>query len=374
MQNRVHYLIVSLVLLALLMGLGSPVWAAPDRQSTGSVIHIVQWGESLTSIARRYGISITDIVQANGITNPDYIYAGQRLVIPTGAAPPPPGPTGTYVVQRGDTLTGIARRFGTTVNAILALNRILDPNLIYVGQCLRIIGDGPPAPPSDGCIYVVQRGDTLTRIALAYHTTVWAFVIANNLANPSFIWVGQRLVVPACAPGPAPTATPTPTATATTAPSATPTSSATVPSATPTATATSVPPTPTNTPVQAAYDYHLVQGPTKDACHPGFCVPEVSGIVRDAQGNPLVNAEAVWIKLVSTVHGTLYCRTGDPALLLQPGMFKFVSPDGDVFRDYTLTVVRSSGNPTPLSPTHEFKMNSYATAGQQSNIVFQRNY
>lgn len=82
----------------------------------------------------------------------------------------------------------------------------------------------------------------------------------------------------------------------------------------------------------------------------------------------------MWIKLVSDVYGTVYCRTGDPAQLLQPGLFKFVSPDGQLFRTYTLTVVRSQGDPTPLSQTYQFKMNAYAKAGQQSNIVFQRSY
>lgn len=101
---------------------------------------------------------------------------------------------------------------------------------------------------------------------------------------------------------------------------------------------------------------------------------EVSGTVLDAGGNPLDNASAVWIKLYSSVHGTLYCRTGDPGLLLQQGLFKFVSPDGQVFGDYTLTVVRSQGDPTPLSATSTFKMNSLAKAGQQSGIIFQRNY
>jgi LysM repeat protein len=209
MKNRMYRVIVIFALSALLMGLGSPVWGAPgsEKQSTSSLVHIVQWGENLTLISRRYSVSVTAIVQANSLSNPDHIYAGQRLVIPSGTSPPA-GPTTTYVVRSGDTLYSIARRFGTTVNAIVSPNRIVNPNLIYVGQRLQIPGQESPSPPSNTCVYVVKSGDTLTRIALAYRTTVWALTIANNLANPSFIWVGQRLVIPNCSQGD--TAAPTP--------------------------------------------------------------------------------------------------------------------------------------------------------------------
>ena len=70
----------------------------------------------------------------------------------------------------------------------------------------------------------------------------------------------------------------------------------------------------------------------------------------------------------------MYCRSGDPVKYLQEGLVKFISKDGDVFGEYTLTVVRSQGDPTPLSPTYGLKMNSYVAGGQQSNIIFKRNY
>lgn len=234
MKNRTYQVIVASGLLALLIGLASPVLGAPgpDRQGTGSVIHIVQWGENLTLIGRRYGVGTAAIAQANGIANPNYIYAGQRLIIPSGSAPSAPaGPTTAYVVRRGDTLSAIAHRFGTTVNALASLNNLLNPNLIYVGQRLRIPGQGSSTGTADSCTYVVKRGDTLSAIAVTYRTTVWAIAIANNLANPSFIWVGQRLVIPGCSGGP--TATPTPKAPAPTPkPGATPTPTTPPPSAT----------------------------------------------------------------------------------------------------------------------------------------------
>jgi LysM repeat protein len=142
----------------------------------------------------------------------------------------------TYVVQPGDTLWRISRQFGTTVEAIVQANRIPNPNLIYVGQVLEIpVGPtsppvptvppgptptaGPPQPtavpttPPAQQTYVVQPGDTLTRIAARFGTTVQAIAQANNIVNVNLIFVGQVLVIPGAVPGPAPTvpgATPAP--------------------------------------------------------------------------------------------------------------------------------------------------------------------
>ncbi len=217
MRNGKRRVVLVISLVALLAGLASPVLGAPEVRSrdTSSQIHIVQWGENLTLIARRYGVSTAAIVQANGIANPNYIYAGQRLVIPVGStspAPSPSGPTTSYVVRRGDNLSGIAYQFGTTVNALVSLNGLVNPNLIFAGQTLRVPGQGDSSQPAQTCVHVVKAGDNLTRIALAYRTTVWAIAIANNLANPSFIRVGQRLVIPGCSPSSSPAPTPQPTA------------------------------------------------------------------------------------------------------------------------------------------------------------------
>ena len=75
--------------------------------------------------------------------------------------------------------------------------------------------------------------------------------------------------------------------------------------------------------------------------------------------------------------GSSVCMTGRNRIdgaPVQEGPFKFVSQDGDIFGEYTLTVVRSEGDPTPLSPTYWFRMNSHVAGGQQSNIIFKRNY
>ena len=136
----------------------------------------------------------------------------------------------------------------------------------------------------------------------------------------------------------------------------------------PAPTPTPRPPAPTNTP-QPVYEYEMVQGPQKIECHPGTCVPAIAGEVQDAQGNP-VDRYAVTIKLNSPTFGVEYCAVGDESKMLQPGQFKFESPDGRVFGEYTLTVVRSQGDPTPISQTHEIK--GVSVKSNHWGIIFRR--
>jgi LysM repeat protein len=122
--------------------------------------------------------------------------------IPPTSAPAPttaPGSgTTTYTVQRGDTLYSIARRYGSTVEAIAAANSIANPSLIRVGQTLTIPGGtGVPVPvPSGGTTYVVQRGDNLFRIALRYGISYVYLAQYNGIADPSRIYVGQVIKIP----------------------------------------------------------------------------------------------------------------------------------------------------------------------------------
>ncbi len=137
------------------------VASRPPRQpETGvasgpSVIHVVEPGQTVGLIASLYNTSVDVIVQANELSDPNYVFIGQKLVIPGSAAslnlatasiPNPPPPTGavvatsttTYVVVAGDTLSGIAARFGTSVSAIASANNLGDPNYIFTGQRLAI--------------------------------------------------------------------------------------------------------------------------------------------------------------------------------------------------------------------------------------------
>ncbi|MBS6366674.1 MAG: LysM peptidoglycan-binding domain-containing protein [Clostridiales bacterium] len=103
---------------------------------------------------------------------------------------PEPAATREYTVRRGDTLWAIARRTGATVEELTVLNDLPDPNLIYVGQVLRL--------PTEQLqqVYTVQRGDTLWAIAQRYKTSVEALVRANAIQNPNLIFAGQTLQIP----------------------------------------------------------------------------------------------------------------------------------------------------------------------------------
>lgn len=199
MTYRTGRWVILVLMLTVLMGMVAPVQGAPA--ASGQVVHVVRWGETLEGIAARYGVSVWAIVQANGLANPNYIYVGQTLIIPTAGTPAPAGRT-TYVVQWGDSLSSIAYRFGTTVEAIMQANGLSNPNFIYAGQVLTIPGAAgtpptpPPPPPAPTTRYVVQWGDTLSSIAYRFGTTVEAIMRANNLANSWYIYAGQVLLIP----------------------------------------------------------------------------------------------------------------------------------------------------------------------------------
>ncbi len=103
----------------------------------GVTAHMVSFGETLFSIAQAYGVTMEAVAAANGITYPYLIYVGQELVIP-GAEEVTPVAGQVYVVQYGDTLYSIAQAYGTSVEALAEANGLTYPYIIYVGQQLVI--------------------------------------------------------------------------------------------------------------------------------------------------------------------------------------------------------------------------------------------
>ncbi|NWG16703.1 MAG: LysM peptidoglycan-binding domain-containing protein [Chloroflexi bacterium] len=156
--------------------------------------HTVRAGETLQTIAARYGTTWQTLAALNNLPNANYIYVGQQLLISGGTTTPtyPPPTGGTHVVQPGETLQIIAARYGTTWYALAAANNITDPNRIYVGQVL-VIPSGPPPQPR---YYTVQQGDRIYEIARRYGVSPLAIIAANNLGNANLIYPGQRLVIP----------------------------------------------------------------------------------------------------------------------------------------------------------------------------------
>lgn len=184
--------------------------------------YTIKSGDTLGGIAAKYRTTVAKLQQDNGISNPNVIYAGRTLQVPDSYSSTPAPSNGgsnssvtqTYTVKSGDTLSGIAQRYGTTVSALAARNGIRNPNLIQVGQRLLISGGSGPAPtpsapaPSTGGggSYRVRPGDTLSGIASRFGTTTSTLASLNGISNPNLIYAGQTLRLPGgSAPAPTPT-------------------------------------------------------------------------------------------------------------------------------------------------------------------------
>ena len=168
--------------------------------------HVVRSGETLGSIAQRNGTTVRALVEANGIANPNLIIAGTTLNIPGGSSGSAPSAS-THTVRSGDTLAGIAARYGTTVSAIAHVNGITNPNLIVVGRSLQIHGaaspstpEGPSAVPSSGGKqlpgqrHTVRYGDTIAGIAARYGIRTADLVAWNGLVDGK-LYATTRLVL-----------------------------------------------------------------------------------------------------------------------------------------------------------------------------------
>lgn len=192
----------------------------------GTIIHTVRRGDNVDRLARLYNSTVDAIASANGLDTRYLIHVGQALIIPVRIVPvittptgspdvivvtatpigpvPPIGSGNIYIVQFGDTLSRIARLFNTTVETVAQMNGIVNPNQIQVGQQLNIPGPPPPPEPvptevppvAETRTYRVQPGDTLNRIAIRFGVSLGALVQTNNIRNPNLIYWGQLLVIP----------------------------------------------------------------------------------------------------------------------------------------------------------------------------------
>ena len=185
-----------LLLLCVLILIAIPVPVYADAPTS----HTVAWGETLYSIARAYGVAPQAIASANGIGINSWVYAGQQLTIPGGgnsAAATAETPSGYYSVRAGDTLFSIASRFGVAVGWIAAVNNLPANGLIYVGWTLKIPSatSAPSALKTSAQSYIVQPGDGLALIALRFGTTAQAIALANSLPNTWMVYAGQRLTI-----------------------------------------------------------------------------------------------------------------------------------------------------------------------------------
>ena len=184
-------------------------------------------GDTVSGIASRYGLSTASVLALNGLSAKSLIFPGQVLKLTSGGMVPvssvtPIASGSSYSIVRGDTISGIAGRFGVSTASILSANGLSRTSIIYPGQKISIPGaldavpvssvtpiDNAPAPTPDppaspvvtppaavNGSYVIQSGDSISKIAAKFGVTVQAILDANGLTRTSIIYTGHTLVVP----------------------------------------------------------------------------------------------------------------------------------------------------------------------------------
>lgn len=163
--------------------------------------YTIRAGDTFFAIAQRFNVSLEALIDANPGVNPDALLVGQVICIPRPGPPVvcPPG-SRRYTIRSGDTLFALARRFGTTVEAIIDANPGIDPESLRVGQIICIPRAEPPEPPSECPTgtrpYTIRSGDTLFALANRFNTTVEAIVEANPGIDPNNLQIGQVICIP----------------------------------------------------------------------------------------------------------------------------------------------------------------------------------
>jgi N-acetylmuramoyl-L-alanine amidase len=167
------------------------VSAASDRNGK-SATHIVKKGESLSLISAKYNVKISAIKRANNLAKSS-VFIGQKLTIPGASQSTLKTAPSSHRVVSGDTLSEIARRYGTTMSELQALNKLKSRN-VYVGQRLKLPGSGSSSQNTKPVIsyHKVVRGDTLSGIANRYGMSMSNIVALNNLKSRN-VYVGQKL-------------------------------------------------------------------------------------------------------------------------------------------------------------------------------------
>jgi len=182
-------------------------------------IYKVVRGDTLWGIAKKHGVTFSSLLAANqNMDNSGRLSIGQELVIPSGSISSPivsPSPVvnlpldgaESYVVAKGDTLSGIARKHGLKLSALLNANGMSMSSVIRPGQTLRLPGQSSsagvseksPAPtpsiPSAASTHKVMKGENLSRISAIYGVTVAQIMEWNGISNPSLIREGQSLII-----------------------------------------------------------------------------------------------------------------------------------------------------------------------------------
>lgn len=195
MKRRIALIVLSIVTVVTLVLPPSAV-AAPPSVAPGGIIYVVRRGDTLWRISRQYGVTINAIMVANGLSNPNRILVGQRLLIPTSISLA--CNFRIHYVQRGETLSSLSRRYGVSVWSIVQANRLLNPNLIFVGQRLIIPRAGitieTPAPNTiitGNTVHVSGRGSAFENTLVVEVRTAAGTLLGRAPAMITGVEMGQ---------------------------------------------------------------------------------------------------------------------------------------------------------------------------------------
>jgi murein DD-endopeptidase MepM/ murein hydrolase activator NlpD len=204
-MSSIHKLKSGLILnlaLALLFSWPGGFLQEPQPTQPEQPVYIVQPGDTLWSIALRFGLTLQDLQDANGITNPDEIPAGTNLVIPglSGVQ----GVLTTVSIPYGESLRSLSLRYGLPAETLVRLNRLSSPAQLYAGASLIITqSDRPPSAIQRA---MLGSGESLLELAAAQGANPWRVVMANALGGAWAALPGEVLGVPSDEPGDQPSA------------------------------------------------------------------------------------------------------------------------------------------------------------------------
>ena len=184
-------------------------------------------GDTVSGIAARFGLTTAGVLALNGLSRTSLIFPGQKLTLTTAVAPVPAVPIATapastvtqHTIARGDTISAIAKRYGVATTTVLAANGLGWNSVIYPGQVISIPGQPAPvaqapapapvetpaaaptapvvdAPTTIVGYYVIQTGDSITRIGAKFGVSVQSILDANGLTRSSIIYAGRTLTIP----------------------------------------------------------------------------------------------------------------------------------------------------------------------------------